>query len=74
MKNNVRTSTKSYMFIFFVYEKKSRNSYTKPLKLHTKLTIVYKVLHSYTNLKHRILKFIYGFWAGILSANKTLFM
>ena len=36
-------------------------SYTEPVKSYPKSTIVYEVLHSYTNFKLRIRKFTHGF-------------
>jgi len=55
--NNTYTSFDKFVLVRFPSYMKKVISYTKPIS-YTKLTIVYEVLHSYTNMNIRILKFI----------------
>ena len=72
MKNNI-TYTNFDKFVYFHFPScmKKIMSCTKLVKSYTTLTIVYELLHSYTNLKRRILKFIYG-WENSKDDKKWL--
>jgi len=59
MKNNI-TYTNFHKFVYVhIPSCMKRNNFVQETG-----KIVYEVLHSYTNLKLRVLKFINGFWAG----------